>query len=109
MAESYRILGQSSPSATTDTTLYTVPSSTSAVISSIVVCNRGSTSGTFRIAARADGESITNKNYLVYDATLNANTTVSFSFGISMDAADVISVYASNTNFSFSIFGAEII
>ena len=58
MATNYKVLGQSAPSATTDTTLYTVPASTQAVVSTVSVCNRGSAAATFRIAVRPDGASI---------------------------------------------------
>jgi len=39
MANTYKVLGQSNPSETTATTLYTVPSATSAVCSTIAICN----------------------------------------------------------------------
>lgn len=48
----YKVLGQSNPAATTATTLYTVPSATSAVVSTISVCNQAATSGTYRIVIR---------------------------------------------------------
>ncbi len=37
MAETRKVLGQSNPSATTNTTLYTVPSATQAVASTLTV------------------------------------------------------------------------
>jgi len=46
MPTTYKVLGQSAPSATTATTLYTVPSATSAVVSTLVVANRAATSAT---------------------------------------------------------------
>jgi len=52
MATTYKVLAQSAPSATTETTLYTVPSSTSAVVSTIAITNQAGTSGTYRIAVR---------------------------------------------------------
>ena len=45
MATTYRVLGQSNPAATTATTLYTVPAATSAVISTINICNQASITG----------------------------------------------------------------
>ena len=48
------ILGQSAPSATTDTTVYTVPASTLAVLS-VSVTNRGAAAATVRIALSASG------------------------------------------------------
>lgn len=107
MVTTYKVLGQSNPSATTNTTLYTVPSSTSTVVSTIVVSNLG-TSGTYRIAIRPSGASIVNQHYIAYEATLNANDTISWTLGITLAATDVITVRASNTSFAFSVFGSEI-
>lgn len=107
MALNYKVLGQSSPSATTNTTLYTVPAQKEAVVSSIVVVNKG-TSGTFRIAVRPNGETIANKHYIAYDETLAGNTRVTLTLGITLDAADVVTIYASSADFSFNAFGVEI-
>ena len=46
MATTYKVLGQSNPAATTATTLYTVPAATSAIASTITICNQ-STSNDF--------------------------------------------------------------
>ena len=108
MATAYKALGQSNPAATTLTTLYTVPASTEAVISSIVVCNQAGTSGTYRIAVRPNGASISAEHYVVYDATIAANTTVAYTLGITLDASDIVSIYASSTSMSFNAFGSEI-
>lgn len=108
MAVAYKVLGQSAPSATTDTTLYTVPSATETVVSTITVCNRAASAGTFRIAIRPNGATLANQHYLAYDAPIAANAMVALSFGVTIDAADVITVYASSANMSFAAFGSEI-
>lgn len=104
----YKVLGQSAPSATTLTTLYTVPASTDTVVSTIAIANRGGTSGTYRIAVRPAGASVANQHYIVYGATVAASDSVLLTLGITLDATDVISVYASSADFSFSAFGSEI-
>ena len=38
MSDSLKVLGQSAPSATTETDFYTVPAQTQTTVSSIVVC-----------------------------------------------------------------------
>ncbi len=108
MAATYKVLGQSAPSATTATTLYTVPSSTSAVVSTITVCNRDTASGTFRIAIRPAGAALANQHYIVYDSSIAANDTVTFTIGITLATTDVITVYASSANMSFNAFGSEL-
>jgi len=104
----YRVLGQSAPSATTATTIYTVPSSTQTVVSSITVCNRSASNATYRISIRPDGAVLANQHYLIYDAQVLANDTVTLTLGITMDAADVLEVYASSAEISFNLFGSEI-
>lgn len=108
MATTYKVLGQSNPSATTATTLYTVPSATEAVISSISVANLTTTAATYRIAIRPDGESLANKHYLAYDVTVNGSDTTIMTIGVTINASDVITIYASSANLAFGVFGAEI-
>ena len=107
MATTYKVLGQSAPSATTATTLYTCPSATQTVVSTLVVCNQGS-SGSYRIAIRPNGATLAQEHYIAYDAPIDANTTTAYTIGATIDASDVITVYASSGNFSFGAFGSEI-
>ena len=108
MATNYKVLGQSAPSATTATALYTVPSATEAVISTISVCNRGTAAATFRLSVRPDGAGLANQHYIVYDASIAAKDTLFLTVGATMNASDVLEVYASTANFSFNAYGSEI-
>jgi glucose-6-phosphate dehydrogenase assembly protein OpcA len=108
MPTAYRVLGQSAPAATTNVNVYTVPSATQAVISTIVVCNRAAAPATYRIAVRPDGATIANQHYLAFDVTVGASDSTTLTLGITIDAADVITVFASTANLTFSVFGSEI-
>lgn len=108
MAIAYKVLGQSAPSATTNTTLYTCPASTQTVASSIVVCNRSANTATFRIAVRPNAAALSNEHYIAYDSTILGNETVSWSIGLTIDAADLVIIYASSADLSFTLFGSEI-
>jgi glucose-6-phosphate dehydrogenase assembly protein OpcA len=108
MPTTYKVLGQSAPSATTDTTLYTVPSATSAVISTIVVANRASTAATYRIAIRPAGATLANQHYIAFDVIVVGGDSTTLTLGITLAATDVITVYASTVNLSFNAFGSEI-
>ena len=108
MPQTHKVLGQSNPSATTLTTLYTVPSSTQAVCSTITICNTASSATTYRIAVRPAGASIATSQYLAYDAAIPANDTASLTLGLTLGAADVISVYAGSANVAFAAYGVEI-
>jgi len=107
MATELKILGQSNPSAATLTDCYTVPSATSAVISSLVVCNRSTTATSFRIAIRKAGASIANEHYIYYDVMIGGNDTFIATVGITLEATDVVSVYATLATLSFNLFGQE--
>jgi hypothetical protein len=108
MATIYKVLGQSAPAATTDTNVYTVPAATEAVISTIVIANRAAAAGSFRLAVRPNGATIANQHYIAYDVPLAANDSTTLTFGITLDATDIITVYCSSANMSVNVFGTEI-
>ncbi len=108
MPTNYKVLGQSNPSATTATTLYTVPSATQTIVSTVVVANQASTAATYRIAVRVAGAALAAAQYVAYDVTVGANDSTALTLGVTLGAADVITVYASTATLSFSAFGSEI-
>jgi hypothetical protein len=109
MPETYKILGQVAATANTTHNVYTVPASTQAVISSIVIVNRNvGANCTYRVAAQQAGAALANSQYLAFDAPIAALDTVALSLGITLGNTDIISVYSANANISFSVFGAEI-
>jgi hypothetical protein len=108
MANTYKVLGQSNPAATTATTLYTVPSATSAVCSTITICNQASTAGSFRIAIRPAGATLDPKHYIAYDTSIPANDVLTMTIGMTLATTDVVTIYASSANISFNLFGSEI-
>ena len=91
-------------------TLYTVPSSTETVLSTVIIANRASAADTFRLALRTDGDAISDKHYLAYDVPVAANDSTTLTLGITMAATDVLSVAAAGTASELSInaFGAEV-
>lgn len=108
MATTYKVLGQITPSAASATTLYTVPSATQTVVSTLIACNQDSAVCSIRVAIRPDGASIESKHYLVYEATLAARQTITFTLGITADSSDVLTVQSSNAVTSFNAFGSEV-
>jgi glucose-6-phosphate dehydrogenase assembly protein OpcA len=102
-----KVLGQSNPAATTATTLYTVPSAKSAVISTLVIANLAATAATYRIAIRVAGATLANSQYVAYDITVGASDSTALTLGITLAATDVVTVYASTANLTFTAFGDE--
>ena len=104
----YKVLAQSAPSATTATDVYTVGSGVETVISTIIIANRAASAGTFRLSVRPNGATQTNAMYCAYDVPVAANDSTTLTLGITMDAADVLTVYCSSADMSVSVFGTEI-
>jgi glucose-6-phosphate dehydrogenase assembly protein OpcA len=108
MPTTYKVLGQSAPAAVTNTNIYTVPAATQTVVSTIVVANRAASPATYRIAIRLDGATLANQHYIAYDVTVGASDSTTLTLGLTLDPAEVITVYASTANLSFNVFGSEI-
>jgi hypothetical protein len=107
---SKKILGQSSPAATTVTTLYTVPSAKEAVISTISVANTTATAATFRLILQPSADvsaTILTKQYLAYDITVGASDSTVITIGLTMATGDAIKVYSSTATVAFQAFGDE--
>lgn len=102
-----KVLGQSAPAATTATDLYTVPSGKSAVCSTLAVANRGGGSAAYRVAVRPAGATLDDEHYIVYNASLPTSGSDFITIGITLAATDVVTVYASTADMSFSLFGDE--
>jgi hypothetical protein len=104
----YKVLGQSAPSAVTATTLYTVPASTSTVVSTINVSNTGANQDTIRIAIRPAGASLANQHYVAFGVPLASGAVLTLTIGATLATTDVVTVYSTNGTSSFSAFGSEI-
>lgn len=104
----YKILGQSNPTAQTATTLYTVPASNSAVISTLNICNLATSNGAFRVAVRQANTALANSQYLAYDTTIPSNDSIALTIGMTLANTDVVTVYSATGNLAFSLFGSEI-
>ena len=108
MANAYKVLAQSAPSATTATDVYTVPAATETVISTIIIANRAATAGTFRLSVRPNGGTQTDAMYIAYDVPVAATDSTTLTLGLTLDATDVITAYCSSADMSINIFGTEI-
>lgn len=108
MADTFKILGQSAPAATTLVDLYTVPAATSTTVSTISVCNRSATPTSFRISVAPAGAVDATSQYLYYDQAIGGNTSFVLTIGMTLATTDKIRVYAGAATLSFSAFGVEI-
>jgi hypothetical protein len=100
MANTAKTLYRGAASTTTTTTLYTVPASTTAVITNIAVTNTGSSNYTFTLTL--DGVD------LHTTTTISANSTVYIDLKQVLTTTKTIKGGASNTAVNFHISGMEI-
>jgi hypothetical protein len=99
------VLGQSALSATTLTTVYTVPASTLAVVNINIVNRSTSSTADVRIALASTATPAVSE-YIEYDATVPARGVLERT-GIALQATENVVVYASTANCSVSVYGLE--
>lgn len=108
-AVNYKILGQAAPAGTTWVDLYVVPATKEAIVSSIIVANRGTLVASFRVAVcPAATATPAIQDYIYYDVTLANNDTFIATVGITLAAANRIKVYANTADITFQVFGSEL-
>jgi hypothetical protein len=113
MATTYKILGQSVPTTTTNGTLYTVPNtSTQTVVSSITVCNTSNAGADAYLYVVKGGGTAGTANAIIYDVTLDAFSTTTLTLGITLsNTSSVVDsiVCGSGTasSLTFQAFGSE--
>jgi hypothetical protein len=89
-------------------TLYNTGASTTAVISSIVVTNTASTAALYRVGIMGSAGTPAAANWLVYDATVQANDTVALTLGVTLGNTQYIRVSSSANTVTFNAFVSEI-
>lgn len=99
MAVTSKVLARTA-AATSSTTLYTVPSSTTAVVTNIVICNPTGSAVTASITINAID--------ILGSVPIAANTTAFFDLKQVVPATQIIAGSASSTSVDFHISGVEI-
>ena len=108
MADVLKVLGQLDPTAAVLTDLYTVPASTSTLTNTLTVCNRSSSSGSFRVSIAVGGAADDVKQYIYYDVPIIGNDTFAETMGLTLATGDKVRVFTSSGNISFGLWGIEI-
>jgi uncharacterized NAD-dependent epimerase/dehydratase family protein len=96
------------PSAATETTLYTVPDANTAILSSLRVTNTGSASTTVNVAIYPDGGGTGRQ--MLEDAVLAIDSTMDVFNGVScvMEQSDIIKVTSSQADVDFYLSYMEV-
>lgn len=98
------ILGRSSPAATTNTTVYTVPASKVASFT-ISLCNANEIVANVRIALSTSATPASG-DYIEYNASLSPSGILERS-GLVANAGTQVIVYSSTTNVNVVVYGFE--
>ena len=105
----YKILGQSAPANTSNADIYTVPSLTSTVVSTLHIANVTATDATARVFVRIAGATAAVSNAAVYDVSIPANSFLGLTEGWTLATTDVITVRSGTASaLTFTLFGSEI-
>lgn len=109
MDRNYALVGQSAPTANTDTLIYTVGATLYFVASTLMVTNRDTAgdAAEFRVAVVPPGDTLGSKHYIKYDEFIDQRESIALTLGLSMQAGCSIYVRGSTANLSFSLFGLE--
>lgn len=99
---------QGTASTGTYATLYNTGASTTAVISSLVICNTAGSTGTYRIGIMGSAGTPAAANWLVYDNVVAANDTVVLTLGVTLGNTQFIRVSSSANTLTFSAYISEI-
>ena len=99
---------QGTSGVTTYGTLYSTGASTSAVISTIAICNTAAATGTYRIAIMGTAGTPAAANWIVYDSVVAANDTIVLTLGITLGNSQFIRVSSSANTLTFSAYVSEI-
>lgn len=87
--------------ATSSTTLYTTPASTTAIVSNIVVTNTAGTAATFTLSL--------NGTVIAAQTAIAANSTTFIDLKQVLPTTQIIAGYASATTVNFSISGVQVV
>lgn len=107
----YKVLAQSAPSSTNIANVYTVPAATNTIISTLMVCNRGTVNAAYNIAIQPAGATLANQHYIIFNSVCPANDSIALTVGMALAATDNVAVQANTTgvdNLGFTLFGTEI-
>jgi len=104
MATTPKVLARTAASLTTTTVLYTVPASTTTIVSNIAVTNTASSAGTFTMAMGPAAGQIA----LHTTTAIAANSTIYIDLKQTLLTTNTITGGASATSINFHISGVEI-
>jgi hypothetical protein len=112
MAQSYKRLGAINPSANTQANLYVVPAATSAVISTITICNQSTSNASYSLALMNSSEfnaAAPTATFIIRGGVVPAADTIAITLGLTANAGSVLAANTNSGNISILAFGTEVV
>jgi hypothetical protein len=112
MAQSFKRLGAINPSANTQTNVYVVPAATSAVISTITICNQTASNASYSLAlmdASQFNAAAPTATFIIRGGVVPAADTIAITLGLTANAGMVLAANASSSSISIGAFGTEVV
>jgi len=98
---------QVEPAATTLTDIYTIGTVIVSKIVSVFICNKGAGADTVRIAQSVGGGAIADKDYIYYNLSIASTDTFLITTPIFGNSGDIIRVYSTTGDTSFTLQAQE--
>ena len=114
MPTTYKILGQTLPTANVLSNVYVVPAATSTILNTITICNQSAANANVEIIIRPINEALANKHYILENVLVPRADTLIFSPGITLNASVIVAVnnavHTGETaaSISFNVYGVEL-
>jgi hypothetical protein len=108
MPTNYKILGQSNPSASALTTVYTVPANTQAVVSTITAANFGATSSNVSLSVHVANAAWAANMQIANNISVSTQNSLALTLGVTLGAGDTVRANCSTANIAVNIFGSEV-
>ena len=108
MADLLKVLGQLVPAAGVLTAIYTAGGAIGVTVSTVSVCNLGTTTDKVRLRVAVAGAADDPKQAVLHDVPVKPGSTRGITIGITMSPGDVVRVYSLNGNIAFNLFGVEV-
>ena len=108
MAQSYKVLGQITPTANTLTNVYVTGASASSIVGTITLHNFSDSNTSYSLVVRPINESIDNKHYIVRGGILPARELITITGAVTMNSSAILAANTGGSSVSINAYGVEI-
>jgi len=108
MAQSYKVLGQITPTANTLTNVYVTGASSSSIVGTITLHNFSDSNTSYSLVVRPINETIDNKHYIVRGGVLPARELITITGAVTLNSSAILAANTGGSSVSINAYGVEI-